>query len=204
MHDAICPSCGVVNHLADSDLGVRLNCGSCGEPFVYGAEIARQRKAADREAKRAERERIKNERAAEKQAARDADQERRRQQQTALATMADNSYSSQAEESMPTQVVATPAQLPQPYRGDPKRQYGRNGIICPNVNCGFVGKAAKRDTGSLLGGLLILLICIVLGGLCVPIVGMIMGLFVGLVLAALGSGKSILICPNCGVQIRET
>lgn len=44
-YDARCPSCDTVNHLIDSDLGVRLKCGSCGQPFVFGAEILEKRKS---------------------------------------------------------------------------------------------------------------------------------------------------------------
>lgn len=61
MHSAICPSCGTSNTLQDSDLGVRLNCGSCGQPFVFGEEILKARKEKKAEEDRLQRERLKAE-----------------------------------------------------------------------------------------------------------------------------------------------
>lgn len=208
VYDAACPSCGTNNILKDDDLGVRLNCGSCGAGFIFGEEIVRERnRIASQERKRAKEEERKkrqaeqrefDERVARMRERRQAAEEtKRRQDQEAKAIDAVPMNYAAAEV-----VSATPVQL---ARQDinPKKRIGRHGIICPNVNCGFVGKGVRKDTGSLLAGLLVLFICTILGLLMCPPVGLIIGFVIGLLLALLSSGKHILICPNCNTQIRE-
>jgi|GEM_PF-6979231 len=71
-------------------------------------------------------------------------------------------------------MVASPASLP------------RGAIICPNPNCGYRGKPRRRARGSLF--LLVFLFCLFI----IP----------GLLYLMFRSGY-VLICPRCGLQIRE-
>lgn len=215
VYKAPCPSCGQVNNLAEGDLGVRLSCGACGEGFVFGEEIARQKRAEDKkrraEEAAAERRRIEetkaNERAAHaelvrERAARAAEFDRLRESQRRAAEEHESSLALQSAPPQPVQVsyAAAPA-----THGpiDVRRQYGKNGIICPNLNCGFVGKAKVQSTRSSVTQLAAIFFCTVIGLIfCFPAGGFI-GFFVGLLVALLDSGKSTLICPTCGIEIRS-
>jgi hypothetical protein len=73
--------------------------------------------------------------------------------------------------------TANSQKAPAPRRGE---------IICPNPNCGYVGKPKKQARGSLAMGCLLTLIMIL------P----------GLIYFALMSGYTY-ICPKCGVEIRS-
>lgn len=57
-------------------------------------------------------------------------------------------------------------------------------MICPNSNCGYKGKPARKARGSLIVGLLLCLLF----------------LLPGLLYFMLRSGYRYL-CPNCGLQI---
>jgi hypothetical protein len=59
-------------------------------------------------------------------------------------------------------------------------------IICPNPNCGYRGKPAKKSKGSTLIGLILLLF----------------GILPGVIYFIFGK-KTYYICPKCGIQIRE-
>jgi len=73
--------------------------------------------------------------------------------------------------------TVAPQKTPTPKRGE---------IICPNPNCGYVGKPKKQPRGSLAFGFLLTLLMIL------P----------GLIYFALLSGYTY-ICPKCGVEIRS-
>lgn len=211
-YPASCPSCGQINNLTDADLGVRLNCGACGSGFIFGEEIARQRrkeekermaKLAEAQRRRREEERvIEQHKKAERkrvEMAKAADFERLRESQRSaeLALREKEQPPPQA-----VQVTYAPA-VQAPAAIDVRKRFGRYGIICPNLNCGFVGKANEQTSNSSLRQLAAIALCTFIGLLfCFP-VGAVVGFFLGLIIALFDSGKSRLICPRCGLQIRD-
>ena len=75
---------------------------------------------------------------------------------------------------------------PKPPTATARRAPNRGEIICPNLNCGYVGKPKQQARGSVAVGCLLTVIMIL------P----------GLIYFALMSGYTY-ICPNCGVEIRS-
>lgn len=209
-YSTACPTCGQVNNLSDQDLGVLLNCGACGQGFIFGEEIVKERRAAEkkRRAEVANAERLrraeslaamraKAEELAREKATKAAEYERLRESQRRAEIVM-----RQQEAPEPVQVSYAPAtQLNRPI--DVRKQFGKYGIICANLNCGFVGAAKKETNRSSLRQLIALAICTLLGvALCFP-VGPFVGFFFGLIIALLDTGKIVLICPKCGVQVRD-
>lgn len=67
-----------------------------------------------------------------------------------------------------------------------KRSPKRGEIICPNPNCGYVGKPKKIPRGNSCLGLILFLL------FCLP----------GILYLMLTAGNTI-VCPRCGVQVRS-
>ena len=74
---------------------------------------------------------------------------------------------------------------PVPY-ATPAPPPGKNHIICPNPNCGYRGPGKKQAKGSL-GVALLLLFLLVLPGLIYMVV----------------YSGSIIVCPQCGMKVRD-
>ncbi|HZL36961.1 MAG TPA: DUF4339 domain-containing protein [Tepidisphaeraceae bacterium] len=68
----------------------------------------------------------------------------------------------------------------------PRARVGPDGIICPNPNCCYRGRGIRRRKGSFVVLVLLLLIWLLPG-----------------VLYAIFYNGEILICPRCGMKIRD-
>lgn len=80
------------------------------------------------------------------------------------------------------------------------QRLGRHGVICPNPNCGYTGKAKRKgrhNTGTFVG----LLILTLLGLVVFFPVGLIAGLVLFIYIMATGFGVN-LVCPRCRTVCR--
>jgi hypothetical protein len=84
---------------------------------------------------------------------------------------------------VPVATYATPAAAPKPPMA--AQAYG-DYIICPNPNCGYTGPGQKKSKGSAVVMILLLLLWVVPG-----------------ILYAIIYNGHVIVCPKCGMKVRD-